>query len=171
MSYGEEYHGEQARVRHGSPTFYKLLDEMARTHDSKSHDYASDSNPSGNYHFAGQMALLFSHSSQDAGFWGRIAEKVYRLANLESSGKQGITETLEDTERDCATIMALWMADRRNRRMSTVNQACDKLRSPEEERSEAAACQMISLTQQLTPSDLKQMRDYLSACIRDEPKR
>lgn len=162
MSYGEE--------RHGSPVFYKLLDEMARTHDSKSHDYASDTNPSGNYHFAGEMALLFSHSPQDAGFIGRLAEKIYRIANLERSGKVGKTETLEDTERDIAVITALWMADRRNRRGSreqTVNQAQDKRRSPEQERSEAAACAMVSLTEQLTNEDKRQMRDYLSAHLRD----
>lgn len=103
--------------RNGMPEFYALLAQMADTHDRKSHDYASNTNPAGNYHFAGQIALLFSHSPQDAGFAGRIAEKLYRLSNLESSGKSALNETIEDTEVDIVTITALWMADRRHRRI------------------------------------------------------
>lgn len=102
--------------RHGSPTFYSLLDELAKLHDEKSHDYASNDNPSGNYHFAGELAMLFKHSSKDAGFVGRIGEKLYRLANLESSRKTPKNETIEDTERDICVIICLWMADRRDRR-------------------------------------------------------
>ena len=103
-------------LRHGSPTFYKLLEEMAETHDKKSHDYASNQNPYGNYHFAGQLAILFAHSHKDAGFIGRIGEKIYRLANLESSQKSPSNESIEDTERDICVITALWMADRKDRR-------------------------------------------------------
>lgn len=108
--------------KHGSPTFYKLLDEMADTHSSKSHDYASNENPYGNYHFAGEVAMLFKHSSHDAGFVGRIAEKIYRLANLEGSGKTPSNESIADTERDIAVITALWMADRRDRRAISLAQ-------------------------------------------------
>ena len=107
---------EQDRPWHGSPTFYQLLEEMAITHDKKSHDYASNENPYGNYHFAGQLAQLFAHSYQDAGFVGRLGEKLYRLANLESSQKIPQNESIEDTERDICVIVALWMADRRDRR-------------------------------------------------------
>ena len=89
---------------------------MADTHDAKSHDYASNSSPYGNYHFAGEMALLFAHSSKDAGFVGRLAEKIYRLANLEKSGKVAKNESIDDTERDIAVITALWMASRRESR-------------------------------------------------------
>lgn len=102
--------------RHGSPTFYKLLEEAAETHDRKSHDYASNENPCGNYHFAGMLAVLFKDSPEDAGFIGRIGEKIFRLANLEKSGKIPKNESIEDTERDLVTIMTLWMSDRRNRR-------------------------------------------------------
>lgn len=111
-----EFPGGKGYVRHGSPTFYALLEEMANTHDAKSHDYASDKNPSGNYHFAGKVAQMFAHSSDDAGFVGRIAEKIYRLANLESSGKNPKNESVADTEKDICVITALWMADRRDRR-------------------------------------------------------
>lgn len=90
---------------------------MAKTHDTKSHDYASNDNPSGNYHFAGRLALLFAHSEQDAGFIGRLGEKFYRLANLEASQKIAKAESIEDTERDIATITTLWMSDRRDRRV------------------------------------------------------
>lgn len=104
------------RVRHGSPVFYALLEEMAETHDKKSHDYASDSDPFGNYHFAGKLAQLFAHSHEDAGFVGRLGEKIYRLANLERDNKTPFNESVDDTERDIAIIVALWMSDRRDRR-------------------------------------------------------
>lgn len=102
-------------MRNGNPRFYELLEEMAKTHDIKSHDYASDENPSGNYHFAGSLAKLFN-DHHDAGFVGRIGEKIYRLANLENSGKNPSNESIEDTERDIAVITCLWMTDRRDRR-------------------------------------------------------
>lgn len=171
-SYQVEDHGDKGRVRHGSPLFYDLLQEMAETHDKKSHDYASDDNPAGNYHFAGQMALLFSHSSEDAGFFGRMAEKIYRLSNLEKSNKIAKNETIDDTERDICVIATLWMSDRRNRRnragrpMQIQNMTTEQYR----QRSEDTACQMISMVQMLTPEDVKQMRDYLTSCLRDVPK-
>lgn len=102
---------------HGSPQFYKMLEEMADTHDRKSHDYASNDNPYGNYHFAGELACLFKHSPEDAGFVGRLGEKIYRLANLEGSGKSPSNESIEDTERDIAVITVLWMASRRAKRL------------------------------------------------------
>lgn len=106
-----------AEVRHGSPIFYALLQEMADTHDRKSHDYASNDNPYGNYYFAGMLANLFSHSPEDAGFIGRIGEKIYRLANLEREGKIALNEGSEEAERDIAVIATLWMASRRDRRL------------------------------------------------------
>lgn len=102
--------------RGGSPTFHALLDEMSELHEKKSHDYASKDKPSGNYHFAGELATMFAHSPQDAGFVGRIGEKLYRLANLERDSKTPKNEGIEDTERDICVITCLWMADRRDRR-------------------------------------------------------
>lgn len=95
---------------------------MADTHDKKSHDYASNNNPYGNYLFAGQVATLFAHSSQDAGFVGRLAEKLYRIASLESTGKEPKNETIEDTEKDILVITALWITSRRERRAKRQNQ-------------------------------------------------
>jgi hypothetical protein len=96
-------------------TFCQLLGEALELHTKKSHDYASDSNPCGNYHFAGMLSKLFN-DADDAGFVGRMGEKLYRLANLENNGKVPLNETVEDTEIDLVVIMALWMADRRDRR-------------------------------------------------------
>lgn len=101
--------------RNGSPIFYNLLERMADTHDKKSHDYANNSDPFGNYHFAGLMSQLFTNPD-DAGFIGRLGEKIFRLANLENSGKSPINESVEDTELDICVIVTLWMADRRDRR-------------------------------------------------------
>src|SRR4030095_2192039 len=113
---------ESNEMRHGSPTFYKLLQEMAIIHDKKSHDYASNQNPYGNYHFAGQVSSMFAHSPEDAGFAGRLAEKIFRLANLEGGNKIPQNESIEDTERDIAVLTALWMADRRDRRIQAAIQ-------------------------------------------------
>lgn len=114
--YDEENFGDKGRPRHGSPEFYKILQEMAELHDKKSHDYAADGNPYGNYFFAGKLAALFAYSHEDAGFVGRMGEKLYRLANLESNKKTPQNETIEDTEKDLCVIMALWIASRRERR-------------------------------------------------------
>jgi len=111
----------EIRARHGSPTFYSLLERMADIHDKKSHDYASNNNPYGNYHFSGQLSLLFASSPEDVGFISRIGEKLYRLANLESSGKNPLNESIEDTENDLCVIMALWMSDRRDRRNAKLS--------------------------------------------------
>lgn len=114
--YDIEEHGKQGRQRHGSPIFYKMLEEMAQLHDRKSHDYAKDDDPFGNYIFSGQVAKLFSHSPLDIGFVTRLAEKLYRLANLESSGKTPKNESIQDTELDISVIVTLWMAARRHDR-------------------------------------------------------
>lgn len=171
---------EKARDRHGSPLFYSLLSEMADTHDRKSHDYASNSNPFGNYHFAGKLALLFPHSPEDAGFVGRMGEKIFRLANLEEDGKKPQNESIEDTERDIAVIATLWMADRRHRRWDRQSEEAKQYlaggsagggkttamaEQARNAKSEAAASQIIELIQGLVPEHIKQMRDYLSAVM------
>lgn len=115
MSSESEPH-DKAFQRHGSERFYKMLAEMAELHDKKSHDYAADNNPFGNYHFAGFIANLFKHSSDDAGFAGRLAEKIFRLSVLEGGGKTPKNESIADTELDIAVIAVLWMADRQERR-------------------------------------------------------
>jgi hypothetical protein len=105
--------------RYGSPIFYELLEKMATVHSAKSHDYASNDDPYGNYHFAGMLSKLFNNPN-DAGFIGRIGEKIFRLANLENSGKSPSNESISDTELDICVICALWMADRKDRRMKSL---------------------------------------------------
>src|SRR5678816_577305 len=102
-------------LRHGSPEFYKLLDRMAQVHDMKSHDYATNENPYGNYKFAGMLSKLFDNPD-DSGFIGRLGEKLFRLANLENGGKKPKNESIEDTETDICVIVALWVSMRRDRR-------------------------------------------------------
>jgi hypothetical protein len=101
--------------RYGSKTFYDLLKEAGQLHNIKSFDYASDDDPYGNYKFAGMMSKLFDDSA-DSGFVGRMGEKLYRLANLENSGKQAKNESVEDTEKDLCVLMILWISMRRDRR-------------------------------------------------------
>lgn len=118
---------EPFKNMNGSPEFYSLLTEMAETHDKKSHDYASNDDPFGNYHFSGHLSSIFNHCPEDVGFVTRIGEKLFRLANLEKSGKTPKNESVLDTERDLCVIMALWMASRRSRRQTklTINEKED----------------------------------------------
>ena len=118
--YDNEGDSVKSRSRNGSPFFYRLLERMAEIHDRKSADYASNDNPYGNYLFAGEMSKLFD-DPDDAGFLSRIAEKIYRLANLENSTVNGTSkipqnESIEDTETDICVITLLWMACRREMR-------------------------------------------------------
>jgi hypothetical protein len=99
-------------------TFHELLGRASQLHDRKSHDYASDDDRYGNYHFAGKLAKLFENY-EDSGFVGRLGEKLYRLANLDNNGKVPLNETVEDTELDLIVIMVLWMSDRKDRRERT----------------------------------------------------
>lgn len=92
---------------------------MEDIHDKKSHDYASNEDPFANYKFAGLLSKLFNNPD-DAGFIGRIGEKLYRLANLDNDNKKVLNESIEDTERDIATIVTLWIAMRRERRTNNA---------------------------------------------------
>lgn len=113
-------------TRNGSPIFYALLDTMANIHDKKSHDYASNDSPYANYQFAGKMSRLFDNPD-DAGFIGRIAEKLYRLANLENAAKIPSNESVEDTEIDICVITALWIASRQEKRKKPTIQELDTI--------------------------------------------
>lgn len=101
-------------------TFGNLLNEAAELHNKKSHDYASDENPYGNYEFAGKLSKLFQNPD-DAGFVGRMGEKLYRLANLENNGKAPLNENVADTEIDLVVIMTLWIASRRDKRAVRID--------------------------------------------------
>lgn len=95
--------------------FSELLQQMQEIHDKKSHDYAPQDDPYGNYKFAGKLGQLFDNSD-DAGFIARVAEKLFRLANIDNNALEVKNESIEDTELDIITIVALWIAMRRDRR-------------------------------------------------------
>lgn len=151
---------DNGRLRNGSPLFYKLLEKMAETHDRKSHDYASNDNPSGNYHFAGMLSKLFDNPD-DAGFIGRIGEKLYRLANLENGGKIAKNESVEDTELDICVITTLWMADRLQRR-TPIDQCAE---APKVDSRDEYILQLNGYIKELTASNFKlseRLNDYES---------
>jgi len=85
----------------------------------KSHDYASDEDPYGNLKFAGRMSKLFE-DPDDAGFIGRIGEKIFHIANLENHNKEVKNESIEDIERELCVLMVLWMSMRKDRRKTEV---------------------------------------------------
>lgn len=158
----------QGRQMNGSPTFYSLLQEMAQTHDRKSHDYASNDNPYGNYTFAGELASLFSHSKLDVGFVSRVGEKLYRLANLERSQKAVYNESIEDTEKDIATIVTLWMAARRDIRQK--NQVYDNEKAVAGEyhnANEEAVSIILEQFPKLTHLGLRGVTDFFRRALAD----
>jgi hypothetical protein len=122
--------------RNGSSEFYALLDEMGKLHDKKLHDYASNSDPFGNYYFAGKLSKLFDNPD-DSGFIGRLGEKLYRLANLENGNKVPANESIYDTETDICVIVTLWIASRRNRRYKDQNLKIDFTKKQQTEYNQA----------------------------------
>lgn len=151
--------------RPGSPLFYELLNTMADLHEKKSHDYASNDNPFGNYEFAGTLGSLFKHSPLDLGFVTRIGEKLYRLSNLEGSDKAPKNESIEDTELDICVIIVLWMAARRNRRgIEGGEKACPEEPGPTKDQVLSA---IIALEPLMNKEQLAQIVSYLNNCLRD----
>lgn len=142
---------------HGSPAFYELINQMADLHEAKSHDYAKDSDPSGNYHFAGYVASLFAHSPDDAGFAGRLAEKIFRLSVLEGGQLQPKNESVADTDLDIAVIAALWMADRRTRRLQANRNAVQRFT----EDSREIRDEFVNLAGKMHPNDLRMIYEYV----------
>ncbi len=157
------------KQRSGSPIFYDLLQGMADIHEKKSHDYASNAQPFANYEFAGTLGFLFRHSPLDLGFITRIGEKLFRLSNLESSGKNPVNESVEDTELDLCVIMVLWMAARRNRRgYGEGEKACPETEAaPVNKEQEQVLSAIISLEPLLNKQGLGQITSYLQNCLRD----
>ena len=159
---------EQGRQMNGSPTFYSLLQEMAQTHDRKSHDYASNDNPYGNYTFSGELASLFSHSKLDVGFVSRIGEKLYRLANLERSQKVVYNESIEDTEKDLATIVTLWMAARRDSRgYGKQEYTANTDTEPARDANEEAVSIILQQVPRLNVYGIKGVTDYFRRVLAD----
>ena len=174
--------GQLGRPRHGSKHFYEILEEMAVLHDTKSHDYASDGDPFGNYRFSGEMSRLFSHSSEDVGFVTRLSEKLYRLSNLESSGKIPKNESVQDTERDICVIVALWMAARRDSRSKnsirkydeTIKAAIAKETLSKETEAQSECCAICGKHDTILPLSVRvtdKIGDRIIHLCSDEHKR
>ncbi len=90
-----------------NPHFHSLLNKMREVHDSKSHDYAKDSNPFSNFEFAGSIASGFTDPT-DISFAVLIGVKLARLQELLGSGKTPKNEALEDTMLDLSNYCAIW---------------------------------------------------------------
>lgn len=114
----------ETKLRNGSQTFYSLLSKAGDIHDSKSHDYANNSDPLGNYRFAGELAKLFMDPT-DSGLIGRFGEKLYRLSNLDKKEEKPKNETIEDTEIDLLVIIGLFVANRQDRRKLEATKSID----------------------------------------------
>lgn len=90
---------------HGHPQFYALLDEMAKLHSRKNHDYAGKGNPLRNFYKCKEMGL-----SPFQGVMVRLSDKWSRL---ESFMRQGVlevkNESIKDTLMDNAVYSLLAM--------------------------------------------------------------
>lgn len=152
------------KKRSGSPLFYDLLETMAATHDKKSHDYAHDNDPYGNYTFAGLVSAMFAHSPDDAGFAGRVAEKIYRLSVLGKRAATPRNESVEDTETDIAVISALWMVMRREKRQKEremTQDQCAEEASPAPPRFTHDYFAVIDQINKLSDSERDEVRKIL----------
>lgn len=138
---------------------------MGDLHEKKSHDYASDNNPFGNYEFAGSLGSLFKHSPLDIGFVTRIGEKLFRLSNLEGTGKAPKNESIEDTELDICVITVLWMAARRNRRGADTEKDCPQ--EPTQRQNDQVISAIIALEPLMNKDQVAQIISYLQSCLRD----
>lgn len=94
-----------------NPTFHKLLERMAKTHDLKSSDYARDDNPYSNFEHTAVIAQGFT-DPVDRVFATLIGVKLARLGELRSNGKTPKNESIVDTHEDLAVYAALWAAYR-----------------------------------------------------------
>jgi hypothetical protein len=102
-------------------TFYDLLKASGDLHTLKANEYSGDADPYANYKFAGQMSKLFT-DPDDSGFLGHIAEKFFRLANLENNKKDPKNETIEETEHELCMLIILWMSMRKDRRRTEIKE-------------------------------------------------
>ncbi len=83
-------------IRHGHARFYEILDEMAKLHSAKAHDYAGDEDPLSNFR---QVAAAMGLKDWEVGIMF-IAVKFYRLINLLARGEDAENEPIEDTLMD-----------------------------------------------------------------------
>ena len=84
-------------MKHGSPKFYKLLDEMADLHSRKNADYTGKDDPLANLREFGWKGVVV-----------RISDKYFRLKNFAKHEKLEVKdETIKDTLLDLANYALL----------------------------------------------------------------
>jgi hypothetical protein len=86
-----------------NPEFTTLIEKVKATHESKSHDYASDNNVFSNFEYAAQVAGI----TVDQVFMTLIGVKLARLIEL-LSGKTPKNESIDDTFLDLTCYSAIW---------------------------------------------------------------
>jgi hypothetical protein len=89
-----------------NPHYLKLIEKIKAVHESKSHDYAKDTNVFSNFEFAAKVAEIFT-DPVDKVFATLIGIKLARLAELRS-GKKPKNEPLMDTLEDMTNYSAIW---------------------------------------------------------------
>jgi hypothetical protein len=89
-----------------NPHYLKLIEKIKSVHESKSHDYAKDTNVFSNFEFAAKVAEIFT-DPVDKVFATLIGIKLARLAELRS-GKKPKNEPLMDTLEDQTNYSAIW---------------------------------------------------------------
>lgn len=97
---GEE---EEEEKRYGHPRFYEILENMAKIHSRKAHDYAGDEDPLSNFRQVAaimrQIKGLEAIEDWHIGIMF-IAVKFFRLINLLARGEDAENEPVEDTLTD-----------------------------------------------------------------------
>jgi hypothetical protein len=88
--------------RRGDPRFYALLDELASVHERKSHDYAHEGDPLGNYRRSANFGVRPS-----TGILCRMSDKWTRLEQLTRAGAEPKNESLRDSLIDNAVMSLL----------------------------------------------------------------
>jgi hypothetical protein len=94
-----------------NPRFARALRRMEETHDAKSHDYATTTNPYANFDFAQTLAARFGEP-HDQVFATMVGIKLARLGELLGNGKTPKHESIDDTFLDLANYVVLWWTSR-----------------------------------------------------------
>ena len=97
----EDYATETEKIK--NPKFSQLLDKMAKIHNKKNQDYASDSNPYSNFEFAAAYAQIPLYKV----YLVLEGIKTARLHELLGKGKVPNNESIDDTLLDLAVYSAL----------------------------------------------------------------
>lgn len=93
--------GGASSVRYGDPRFYALLDEIARLHSAKNHDYAQGDSPLSNFKISETLGV-----AAWKGCLIRMSDKWSRITRL-AGGITPKNESLRDSLIDLAVYSLL----------------------------------------------------------------